>query len=195
MTEIELEQAINQAYKDANIVNNSQVSVVVVEARNRTVEILGSVAQPGLYAIPNADFRLLNALVLAKDTTTPLIEYIYVIRQSESHRPASSTTRPIPNIREGGAASPAKGPTSGPAGPTKEDITPPKSDAGGQDAPLKMASGNANRPLTLLADAPSRRVTCRADQAPAPAATDAAASVASHSNGFVNSPETPGTSG
>lgn len=148
LTEIELEQAINQAYRDANIIQNSQISVTVVEARGRTVEILGSVTQPGQYAILDADFRLLDALVLAKDTTSPLIEYVYVIRKSESLRNITPTTRPIPNIRQ---SEPVKPPASG---PTKDDLSPPKSDAGDKQGAGVAKAVSPTRPLTLLADAP-----------------------------------------
>ncbi|HET6247171.1 MAG TPA: polysaccharide biosynthesis/export family protein [Tepidisphaeraceae bacterium] len=157
LTEIELEQGIVQAYRDANLVMNAQVSVTVVEARGRTVEILGSVNGPGQYAILDSDFRLLDALVQAKDVTTPLIEYIYVIRRSESHKPiGSSTTRPVPNIRNGTGAPlnpiPGKNPTTG---PTPDDLIP-HSDAGGVAKPLARIP-EPNHPLTLLADAPAAR--------------------------------------
>jgi protein involved in polysaccharide export with SLBB domain len=144
LTEIELEQAIVQSYRDANLIQNSQVSVTVVEARGRTVEILGAVQQPGQYAILDADFRLLDALVQAKDVSSPLIEWIYVIRKSESQRTGPApTSRPIPNIRTGKPAS----------APTPDDLAPPKSDAGGHQGTYAKAS--TNRPLTLLADAPA----------------------------------------
>lgn len=155
LTEIELEQGIVQAYRDANLIQNAQVSVTVVEARGRTVEIMGAVQAPGQYAILDADFRLLDALVLAKDVTTPLTDYIYVIRKSEmAHQNGlSPTTKPILNLRPGSGTTGTGHPTSA---PTPEDLAP-HSDAGSQGstptASVKLAS--ANRPLTLLADAPT----------------------------------------
>jgi len=186
LTEIELEQAIVQAYRDANIIQSSQVSVTVVEARGRTVEILGAVQAPGQYAILDADFRLLDALVQAKDVTSPLVEYIYVIRKSESQRTApGSTTRPVPNIHPGGV----KGPNSAPA---PEDLAPPpkpRSDAGGHVGGA-VAKAASNRPLTLLADAPG------SDLAPAVANTTAPkmlADAAPKNQPFeFNTPTTPG---
>ena len=151
MTEFELEQAIVQAYRDKNLIQNAQVSVVVYEARGRTVEILGAVSAPGQYAILDTEFRLLDALVQAKDTTTPLIDYIYVIRKSENH--ASATTRPAAGEADGGGgqnSSPAKVPSTAPA----PDDLAPKSDAG--TAPRDLArSGDLSRPLALLADTPA----------------------------------------
>ena len=83
LTEAELEREISQAYKQANVIQNAQVSVAVMEARARTFSILGSVAMPGQYAILNSEFRLLDALVLARDVTAQGVDSIYVIRQPE----------------------------------------------------------------------------------------------------------------
>src|SRR5207244_3894503 len=67
LTEYELEQAITEGYRQANLINNAQVSVNVVEARGRSFEALGAVGRSNVYAIPEANFRLLDALVLAGD--------------------------------------------------------------------------------------------------------------------------------
>lgn len=185
LTEIELEQRINQLYKDQNIIQNSQVSVTVVEALGRTVEVLGSVQQPGVYPIRDADFRLLNALVLAKDTTSPLIEYIYVIRRSESQRPhASSTTRPVTPVRPAGDG--LKPPATG---PSPDDLTPPKSDLGGGEE-RKLASGQV-RPLSLLADAPAAPAAVVAVPAAVIAAADVTPAATQPFTAF-NPPRDPG---
>ncbi len=116
LTEIELEQAIIEAYRNANLIQNAQVSVSVVEPRGRAFSILGAVVQPGEYAIAESDFRIINALVLARDVTSPLVEYAYVIRRSEQPHVGTgpATTRPV-----GGR--PASAPASGPA---SEDLAP-----------------------------------------------------------------------
>ena len=49
------------------VIQNAQVSVSVTEARARTFSILGAVTAPGQYAILNSEFRVLDALVLARD--------------------------------------------------------------------------------------------------------------------------------
>ncbi|HWE97098.1 MAG TPA: polysaccharide biosynthesis/export family protein [Tepidisphaeraceae bacterium] len=154
LTEIELEQAIVQAYRDANLIQNATVTVTVVEARGRTVEILGAVNQPGQYAILDPDFRLLDALVLARDTTSPLVEYAYVIRKSEAPRQTGGQAHPKP--LPGGHA-----PASAPA----PDDLAPKSDAG-QPGP---AFAVANHPLTLLAAAPGDDLAPGAPSAAVPA--------------------------
>ena len=92
-TEHQLDQAIAQKYQDAGIVKNAQVSVTVIEARQRTFQIRGAVARAGQYAIIQSDFRVLDALVLAGDPVVPNIEYLYVIRPNPANRnPATQPT-------------------------------------------------------------------------------------------------------
>ena len=86
-TEAQLEQIIAAKYQDAGFLKNATVSVQVLEQRGRTFSIIGAVQQPGQYAIQKSDFRILDALVLARDLTvdtdirgTRGIDYIYVIR-------------------------------------------------------------------------------------------------------------------
>ena len=108
LTEAQMERAIAKAYKDANLIQNANVSVSVTEARARSFSILGAVSQSGQYAILNSEFRLLDALVLARDVTSPIgIEYVYVIRQlhpggADQPKTAVPTTQP-PVVQPGGA--------------------------------------------------------------------------------------------
>lgn len=83
LTEAQLESAINQAYKDAGLIQNATVSVTVVEARNRTYTISGAVGLPGEYQILSADFSLLKALNYARNVTSTGIDYIYIIRKQQ----------------------------------------------------------------------------------------------------------------
>lgn len=84
-TEQQIEQAIKDAYRDAQILQNAQVSVSVMEARGRTYSILGAVGAPGLYAIYDTDFRLLDALVTARDVSNTVgTDVIYVIRKKNA---------------------------------------------------------------------------------------------------------------
>jgi polysaccharide biosynthesis/export protein len=170
LTEIELEQAIVQAYRTANLVQNAQVTVTVVEARGRTVEILGAVNQAGQYAILDPDFRILDALVLARDTNSPLVEYAYVIRKSETrHAPHGAGV--------GGQAPPATGPVAPPtSAPGTDDLAPKTTtDAGKAGAPKLALGASANRPLSLLAAAPGDDLA-----PPSPAATVPATQPASN---------------
>jgi protein involved in polysaccharide export with SLBB domain len=90
MTEADLEKSIAQKYREANIIQNAQVSVTVIEARQRTFSILGAVGRPGQYQIVQSDFRLLDAITLAGDIPVQGIENLYIIRKNK----ASETTKP-----------------------------------------------------------------------------------------------------
>lgn len=89
-TETELEQAIVQAYRDAKLIQNAQVTVQVLEARGKVFSILGAVPRPGQYPIISNNFRILDALVLAGDA--PLgSDMLYVIRPINNKK---TTTQP-----------------------------------------------------------------------------------------------------
>jgi polysaccharide export outer membrane protein len=102
-TEGQLEQAISQAYRDQQFIQRAQVSVVVVEARNRTFTITGSVQAVGQYAIVDANFRLLDAIALARGVTQPTgIQYVYVIRhrdQDVGETPGTMPTMTAPGTQ------------------------------------------------------------------------------------------------
>jgi polysaccharide export outer membrane protein len=152
LTEGQLEQAIVAAYKDANLIPNAQVSVVTVEARNRTFSILGAVQTPGQYVILQSDFRLLDALVLAKDVTNPVgIDYIYVVRQVDQ------------DVKEGPTTAPAEGtpPTTQPGNdvltPHSEVTQSPKMMLDAPDqaaAPATAPSGSAEGRIIVVGDKP-----------------------------------------
>ena len=59
-----LENDITERLKD--IITNPQVFVALTEGRTFQYRVLGSVAQPGLFALPKPDFRLLDALATAQ---------------------------------------------------------------------------------------------------------------------------------
>ena len=101
LTEHQLDLAIALKYKDAGIVRDAQVSVTVIEARQRTFQVRGAVARAGQYAIIQSDFRVLDALVLAGDIVVPQIEYLYVIRPNPANRNPTSqpTTAPVVPVK------------------------------------------------------------------------------------------------
>jgi protein involved in polysaccharide export with SLBB domain len=95
LTEAQLEQAIVAAYRDANLISNAQVSVTVAEARARTFTIDGAISAPGEYAIVRTNFRMLDALALAHETTsTTGIDDVYVIRHIDENAAAASSNAP-----------------------------------------------------------------------------------------------------
>jgi polysaccharide export outer membrane protein len=65
---------------DPEILRNPMVSVVVQEGRQKTFNIRGAVGAAGTYSILQSDFRLLDAISLARDVPAQ-IQKIYVIRQ------------------------------------------------------------------------------------------------------------------
>jgi polysaccharide export outer membrane protein len=164
LTEAQLEQAIVAAYRDANLISNAQVSVTVAEARARTFTISGAIAAPGEYAIVRSDFRLLDALALAHETTATVgIDDVYVIRKN-----ADTTT--------GGTSSgvPATVPTTN----TGTDILAPHSE--GPAAPtrvMSMVTQDATAPSAAPSEAgaiPPPNFTAGTTAPAAPAAAEAA---------------------
>jgi protein involved in polysaccharide export with SLBB domain len=137
-TEAELEKAIADEYRARNLIQNAQVSVTVIEARQRTFSILGVVGRPGQFQIVQSDFRLLDALTLAGDVTVQGIPYLYIIRK---HKPTpGATTRP--------------------GAPTRPSDTRPPDQKPGVD-PLEGKQGMiqlSNQPvfLTMLQDQPAK---------------------------------------
>ncbi|MCS7034301.1 MAG: polysaccharide biosynthesis/export family protein [Phycisphaerae bacterium] len=97
MTEAQAEEAVAKAYRDAQIIQNANVAVTVLEARGRTFSIVGAVGRAGQYAILKSDFRLLDAFVASADFDvtrgTRGYDYVYVIRKKT---PGEGTRAPQP---------------------------------------------------------------------------------------------------
>ncbi len=79
-----------------------QVSVTLLQSRERVFNVIGQVGGPGIYPIMGTDFRLLSALTMAHDITggtQPGLDYLYVIRgaQGAGVIPAPDTTTSNPN--------------------------------------------------------------------------------------------------
>jgi polysaccharide export outer membrane protein len=104
-SEGELESDVIDAYRKGDFIQNAQVSVSVAEARGRAFSISGAVNQTGQFAIIQSDFRVLDAMVLARDVQTPTIEYMYVIRKKSVDAQTQSPT--VPQV----APPPATGPS------------------------------------------------------------------------------------
>jgi protein involved in polysaccharide export with SLBB domain len=129
LTEAQLEAAIQQTYRDRNLIRDADVSVTVLESRNRTFTIYGAVARGGQYQILQSDFRLMDALALALAVqgSAPQgtgIEYIYVIRRTD--------------LNPAGGASPQTAPAN-PATRPANDMLIPRSGINGANDPIAMA--------------------------------------------------------
>jgi len=171
-TEAQIETLVASAYRDKNIIQNAQVSVVVAEQRGRTFSIIGSVAQAGQYAILKNDFRLIDALVLARDLTVDTdikgnrgIEFAYILRKVKQD---DEVVMP---------GNEAVTPTTGPQG--NPDVLAPRSDAGKtnwsggqvflmQDATTTPAPGAAPAETPALEIVPAPAPDAPAPDAPAP---------------------------
>jgi len=168
MTEIELEQAIVEAYRNANLIQNAQVSVSDVEPRGRTFSIMGAVGAPGEYQIIDSEFRVLNALVMAHDTQATGIDYLYIVRQNVS----------APDHTGDGAA---PGTTPPPAtSPAAPDELAPKTEAPHVSGDAVADASSAQHALSLLADVPTTEPVAPASPpalVPAPAADTTTAPV------------------
>jgi len=115
-TEVGLQKVIRDKYREAGIIQNAQVTVVVVEARGKTFFAMGGVGRPGQYPIVESDFHILNALMQIGDVPVTQ-DYVYVVRKLASDKP---TTRAVEE----------KGPTTAPVDPLlpKADPLLPKGD-------------------------------------------------------------------
>jgi protein involved in polysaccharide export with SLBB domain len=131
LTEIQLEQVIVQAYKNANLIQHAQISVTVVEARGRAFSVLGAVGASGEYAIVETDFRLLNAMILARNVSSPFVDTVYVIRQLRQPELAEPATMPAVN------PGPVIPPPS--TGPSSEELAP-KTEANHPAEPVASAA-------------------------------------------------------
>jgi protein involved in polysaccharide export with SLBB domain len=148
MSEGQLEEAIAQAYRDRDLVQNAQVSVTVQEARGRTFTITGSVPQPGQYVIYDTNFRILDALAQARGVASQGIENIYVVRRLD--------VEPEAEGMEGGLE-PA--PATQPA---PDVLTPPQS----------RLNGRTNQTTALINPVGAKRVNLLKTQPADPAAAN-----------------------
>jgi polysaccharide export outer membrane protein len=126
LTEDELQKAIADAYRTQQIITQAQVSVTVAEQLGRTFSAIGSVNGPGKYAIPQSDFRLLDALVMMRDVAVTT-DTVYIIRQISED--PSDTNPAAPSAPTGSGTTPPPAPAPGtPAAPTGGDPLAPKGD-------------------------------------------------------------------
>jgi protein involved in polysaccharide export with SLBB domain len=151
MTEYELEQTIVEAYRKAGILQRAQVSVSVPERRGAVFDILGSVGQPGQYALIDPDTRVLNAITIAREQTSTQLTDVYIIRRTDMNRPS----------RGRGATQPADGaPPPRPGGRGADDLRPQG---------MLQTPGGAQR-AALLRDHAPRAATARMKQVAQPVA-------------------------
>lgn len=106
LTPTELERKVGQLAVEKGILQPAgngnpgpQVSVTLLNSRQRVYSILGATGRPGTYNVLSPDFRLLDAIALAGDIPVqPGMDYLYVIRpMSYGDRPrATDTGKEVP---------------------------------------------------------------------------------------------------
>ncbi len=81
LTETQLEEEIRNALSPG-ILKNPSVTVSLQSSLSRTFTVLGDgVSNPGRYAMPRYDFRLMDALAVAGSARQFNVSYIYVVRR------------------------------------------------------------------------------------------------------------------
>lgn len=89
-TSHELEVEIERALKDEGVQNDPDVTVLIREPKGMMFNVLGAVAAPGPSQIPRPEFRLRDALAVARGLAPaggpaqPLVRMIYVIRSLDT---------------------------------------------------------------------------------------------------------------
>lgn len=94
------------------IIQDPLVSVVVRSRRQQTYTLQGNVAAPGLYNIPSANFRLLEALITSGGVNEGSSREVFVIRQVALEEAVGDVPRE-PGTAEDDPSAPAQTPGGG----------------------------------------------------------------------------------
>ncbi len=110
-TPTQLETAVSDVLRRRGVIKDPTVTVLVQDKRQNTFSVIGEPANSGTaigtYIIQDSDFRLLEAMALARGVSGT-IKRIYVIRQvplQETSKPAASGTKGGEENGDGGAGS------------------------------------------------------------------------------------------
>lgn len=176
----EAQRTIEETIKARNLIQDPLVQVLATSQRRQTFTVLGAVQSPGLYPIPKADYRVLEALSAAGAFDESINE-IYIIRQVPL---AEEVTKGVSENREG--STPLVKPENGtktdqPAQPAPsgddllkiiDDIAPEEKKPG---SPGAMRSDNGSPSAMQVEDKPTQRplINLIEDQeAPSPQMSD-----------------------
>ncbi len=128
----ELELAIREQLRERQLLDDAQVRVNVFQSQKLRFSVIGQIARPGMYPIPQPDFRLLDA-VASMGGLPSQIEKLYIFRRtdalSEEVSPAAPVETKIKPIEPDAEYVPY----------TMSDF--PSTSAGGR-APVSLAKGN-----------------------------------------------------
>ncbi len=111
-TTIQLEEEIARILDEKDIMRDATVKVQMLDARANSYSFLiqtaNTGARPGTYIIPKRDFRLIEAITIARGVPERT-KYLYVIRNSESRAEPSgkpSDTHPADGVKPAAGALP-----------------------------------------------------------------------------------------
>jgi len=111
LTSREAEARLGEILVQEGLMRNPRVQVVILDRRHDTFEMLGSFSMPGSYMVPRPDFRLLDAIAMARDVQ-PGIETIYVLRPNVGEQKPAAQSQPaqVQPVDEAAGASVAGAP-------------------------------------------------------------------------------------
>ena len=145
-TEAQLQKYIHDEYAKQGFLRNAEVSVTVLEMRQRTFEVAGATIRSGQYAIVQPNFRVLDALIMAGFTPNQDYPELYIVRPppaeeapvtpESGHGP--TVTPPAPGSLEPGVLEPGHAPTTKPSG--NLNLTPPST------APASLLEDKSTEP-------------------------------------------------
>ncbi len=124
LTENELRQDLVDRIRAAGLLPDPIVQVFVTVRRSQYFTIVGSVQQAGSYPLPQRDFRLLDAIGVARDIGAEAAR-LYVIRRS-----AAAPTAAQPSAAAPTTPAPESRPTTPAATPADDLVIPPPDDGG-----------------------------------------------------------------
>lgn len=193
MTERDVETYIADQLSQNAILRSPKVSVTAVDRRHLTFEMLGGFLASGSYVIPRPNFRLLDAMAVARDIQ-PGIETIYVLRSYDYGKALAAQSQPsaagqvVPAAQAPGAAVEASAGTavaspatqSLPSQAELQEAMPPQADQPAPRKPIYIEGQWVEVPAGAPATATATRETPAATASQeVPAATASAASPAS----------------
>jgi polysaccharide export outer membrane protein len=149
LTALEAEARLADLLIQQGLMRSPRVQVVILDRRHDTFEMLGAFGMPGSYVMPRPNFRLLDAVAVARDVQ-PGIETIYVLRSYDyaEHLAAESQapqTQPATETAAS-AAGPATAVPASQSAPNEaelQEVMPAPAGAGAQ------AGGVARKPIYI----------------------------------------------
>lgn len=80
LTPDQAQDRIVEALRDAQLIEDALVSIIVTGQRQSTFSVFGQVPRVGRYLVPTSDYRILEAMTEAGGVS-PATRYVYLIRQ------------------------------------------------------------------------------------------------------------------